>query len=153
MAVGTCHAALRMDARRVKLVIRVLRLDHRGAAEGMCPVDMAALVERRLDRLHVQPLIPRERQVEGLGLEIVLDVALRADERPHLLMAHALDVDTSPVEGLEERRPRDAQVHRRRVVAVLATDGVDDLRSEERRVGKEWIAWAVWCRQTSKGRG
>src|SRR5690625_3000763 len=94
MAVGTCHAALRMHTRRVKLVIRVLRLDHRGAAEGMCPVDMAALVERRLDRLHVQPLIPRERPVEGLGLEIVLDMALSADERSHLVMAEAVEVET-----------------------------------------------------------
>src|SRR5690606_9323432 len=75
---------------------------------------------------------PRVGEPVGRPGEVVLDVALAAHERAHLLprrvavhvvAAHALAL-AQRADPLDEARPRDAQRHGRRLVAVDARDGV-----------------------------
>ena len=72
------------------LELRVLRLEHLGAGLGVLPVVEAVAVGElvvvvvALDLLDLQAVVPREEQ-RHLRPAVVLDVALAADERAHLL--------------------------------------------------------------------
>jgi hypothetical protein len=75
-------------------------------------------------------LVPREGEVVAGPGEVVLHVALRAGERAELLDGGPVHVAPLPLERLDERGLRDPEVHRLRVVAVRARDGVDHLVAE-----------------------
>src|SRR5262249_56121078 len=70
--------------------LRVLRLEHLGAGLGMLPIEEAVavaeleLVVVRLDLLHLEAFAPREKE-RRLGAAVVLDMALSAGHRAHLL--------------------------------------------------------------------
>ena len=90
VAVGAGDAGARVDALAPGLELRMLRLQHLGARLGVLPVVEAVAVGElrvvvgRLDLLDLQALRPREEQ-RRLRPAVVLDVALAADERAHLL--------------------------------------------------------------------
>ena len=90
------------------------------------------LVVVLVDLVHLQALGPRIGEPLLRALEVVLDVALAADEAAHLLpgghrvhvvVLHAL-ARFQGADALEEARPGDAQRHRVRGVAIDARDGM-----------------------------
>ena len=78
-----------------------------------------------------QAVLPREREGLALTGEVVLDVALGAHVRAHLLVGGiAVDVvvgdalgGLGPLDAVHECRASDPQLHGLRVVAVDAGDG------------------------------
>src|SRR4030095_16644634 len=100
--------------------LRVLRLEHLVAGLGVDPVREPFLVVVRLDLLDLETVRPRVGHDLAPPLEVVLDVALAADERAHLLAAGVpiRIVIRDPLPGLErldagdEARARDADAHR-----------------------------------------
>jgi hypothetical protein len=79
------------------------------------------------DLIGLQPVVPRVREPLLLPLEVVLDVTLTADVRAHLLPRRAhvrvvIRVLLQIAHAFDERRARDAQRHRGRVMAVDACD-------------------------------
>jgi hypothetical protein len=127
----------------------VLGFENLRARLGMLPVEepMAigklVLVVPSLDLLDLQPLVPGKEQ-RDLGAAVVLDVALSANERPHLLaggigvgivsstaasrppsldardVRHGLVPVGERLNPSDEPRPRDAQLHGPRIVAIDA---------------------------------
>src|SRR5688572_7835756 len=85
-----------MDALAPELELGMLRLEHFSAGFGMLPVVKAmAIVELKtvvvaLDLLDFQAIVPRKEE-SRFRATIVLDVALAADERAHLL-ARRIDI-------------------------------------------------------------
>src|SRR5215510_10075911 len=106
----------------------MLSLEQLGAGLGVGPVGEALFLVVRLDLLDLQPVRPRVGHDLARSLEVVLDVALAAHERAHLLAGGVTVriVIGDPLLGLEgpdagdEARARDADTHRLRVVAIHA---------------------------------
>ena len=90
VAVGAGHAGLGVCALVPHLEFGVLRLQDLGACLRVLPVvEAVAIVEFEVvvggfDFLDLKPVHPGEEQ-GGLGAAVVLDVALAAHERAHLL--------------------------------------------------------------------
>jgi hypothetical protein len=112
------------------LELRVLRLEHRRLGLLVHPVLEADLVVVGEDPVRLQALVPREGEPLLGALEIVLDVALPADVRAHLLArGHLVHLVVRSAgrrldlgDPLHERRAGDPQRHGLRVVAVDAGD-------------------------------
>ena len=129
------------------LELRVLRLEHLGAGLGVLPVVEAVAVGKlvvvvvALDLLDLQPVVPREEQ-RRLRTAVVLDVALAADERAHLLPRR---VDVRVV-GRRSRSPLppalDALEVRRRRRAPAASAWMP--RMNPGRVTRSSIASGSW---------
>ena len=127
VAVGASYAALRVNALLSNLILRVLRLEDGCAAEGVDVVVVVRLVIVGLGVLHRHALVPREGEVLAFTLEVILHVALGADERAHLLRGGLGDVLALALESLDQRGTGDLQIHRLRVVTVAAANRVHDL--------------------------
>ena len=130
VAVGASYAALRVDALLSNLILRVLRLEDGCAAEGVDVVIVVRFVVIGLGVLHRHALVPREGEVLAFTLEVILHVALGADERAHLLRGGLGDVLALALESLDQRRTGDLQIHRLRVVTVAAANRVHDLGAQ-----------------------
>ena len=130
VAVGASYAALRVDALLSNLILRVLRLEDGCTAEGMDIVIVVRFVVISLGVLHRHALVPREGEVLAFTFEVILHVALGADERAHLLRGGLGDVLALTLESLDQRRTSDLQIHRLRVVAVAAANRVHDLGAQ-----------------------
>jgi hypothetical protein len=132
VAVGTGHAAAAVHALVPHLELGVLRLQHRRAGIRVRPVLEAGLLIVGHDVLNLQTLRPGVREALLRALEVVLDVALPADERAHLLprrlRIHVVVLQAlgrlERANSLHEARPRDPELHRLRVVAIDAGDRV-----------------------------
>ena len=140
VAIGAGDVAVGVNALGVDLEIRVLHLQHRGAADGVGPIGKGVALEVGLlvvllHRLHGRALVPGKGEVVVGLTEIVLDVALGADERAHFLMGDLVDVAALALEGFAQGGPRNAQSHGVGLVAVEAADGVLDLRAHLREGG------------------
>ena len=92
VAVGTAHAALGMDALLGNLIARVLSLQDRRLRQRVDIVVETNLVVPFLSILAGKAVVLREVQVVGLLVEVILGVALCADQRAHLLVAGFLHV-------------------------------------------------------------
>ena len=80
--------------------------------------------------LHIfdgEALVLREGEVLTIALEVVLGVALSADERTHVLMGLLGDIVTTASKGFVECGTSRLEVHGAGIVTVGATDGVHDL--------------------------
>src|SRR5262245_7206422 len=106
----------------------MLRLEQLVAGLGVGPVREPFLVVVGLDLLDLETVRPRVGYDLARTLEVILDVALAADERAHFL-ARGVAVRIvigDPLLGLErldagdEARARDADAHGLRVVAIHA---------------------------------
>ena len=115
---------------RVDLVVGMPNLDHLRLADGVGQVGEIGLVEVLLHLLGRGPFVPGERQIVALALEVILDVALGADQRAHLLVRRLIDVLALPRERLAQCRPGHAEPHRVRLVAIEAADRMRDLLLE-----------------------
>ncbi|OPZ82923.1 MAG: hypothetical protein BWY76_02529 [bacterium ADurb.Bin429] len=142
VAVRAGHPAIGVDPGEVNLVVRVLHLHHLNAADGMHPVSMRHILRIVLfNGIYGGAALPGEGQigafrfVRALLREVIFHVALRADQRAHLLMAGLVNIFAHGGKGLAQRRAGDAQVHRIRVVTVGAADGMAHLLADlgERR--------------------
>ena len=150
VAVGTGDVAVVVHAGGEHLVVGVLTLDDAGLGDRVDEVDEVdergvvgivgagvdevggvIILDHLLDRRALGErvaLLPRERKILALALEVVLDVALGADERAHFLVRGGLDAP--PGDGLvalPQGRTRYPQGHRLGVVTVEAPDGMLDV--------------------------
>jgi hypothetical protein len=154
VTIGTSDATAGVDALAPRLELGVLRLQHWRFGLAVRPVPEAGFVVVGLDLVGLQALVPRVRQHLTLALEVVLNVALPADEAAHLLAArHGVDVvvvaglgaaggavlapldDARQVrqigvargkclDAVEEAGPRHSQLHGRGIMAIDAGDRV-----------------------------
>src|SRR5918996_5825845 len=85
VTVGARHAGARMDTAVPHLEFGVLRFKHRRATPRVYPVPVPDAVVVSEDLLDPEPLEPRIDEALLRPPEVVLDVALAAHERPHLL--------------------------------------------------------------------
>ena len=85
VAIGARHAGARVDALVPHFEFRMLRLEHRRAGLRVRPILELLLVVVGEDVLDLQPVRPRIDQPLLRPLEVILHVALAADEAPHLL--------------------------------------------------------------------
>ena len=130
VAIGARNASLGMNPCAVGFVIGMLRFEHRSLAERMHPIDVADFIVVGFHLFGGEALVPRKGEIFALAPEVILDVALRADKRAHLLVRGLCDVQPAPLPGLGQCRPSDAQVHCLRVVAILTAYVVHHLRAE-----------------------
>ncbi|MCD4726625.1 MAG: hypothetical protein K8R46_03115 [Pirellulales bacterium] len=128
VAVGAGDTAEGVNARPIDLVIRMLHLDHPRLADGVRPIGEICRVVVLFHVLGRGPLVPGERQVIALALEVILDVALCADQSAHLLVRRLIDVLSLARERLAQRRPGNAQPHGVRLVAIETADRMGDFR-------------------------
>ena len=129
MAVCAGDSSLSVDPVLCQLVVRVLSLEDVRLAQRMDVVVVVLLVVVSLHILKGHPLVPGEGEVVTVLLEVVLDVTLSTDEGAHLLVRSLGDVDPATLHSLYECRAADVQLHRLRIVAVGAADGIDYLAS------------------------
>ena len=138
VAVGAGQAVAGMYAGLVGLVVRVLGLEHGRLAQLVGEVGEAVVVVVLLHLLRGEPFLPGQGDhcghllltlVVPLGLlEVVLDVALGADQGAHVLVGDVRDLEAAlGVQGALEVVAAQGQLHGLVVVAVAAADGVDDL--------------------------
>ena len=107
----------------------------------------SGLVEILLHLLGRRAFVPGEGQVVALVLEVILDVALGANQRAHLLVRGLVDVAALPGERLAQGRPRHAELHRVRLVTIETADRMRDLRFEVERTSRRRTSPArrAWC--------
>ena len=135
VAIGAGDPRLGVRALRPQLELGVLGLEHRPAGVGVHPVAESDLV------VVGQGVVDTEAPGPGIGqaflvpVEVVLDVALGADVRAHLLpRRHVVDVVVGHAlpglersNALDEGGTRDPQLHRLGIVAVDASDRSGDV--------------------------
>ena len=95
----------------------------------MCPIRELYLVVVLLNLLGGCSFIPREREVLTLSFKVVLYVALRTNQRAHLLVAGLGYILSHPSERLDKRRSGNGEVHRIWIMTVGATNWVHNFAS------------------------
>ena len=138
VAVGAGQAVAGVHAGLEGFIAGVLGLEHGRLAQLVGEIGEAVAVVILLHVLRREPFLPGQGDhcghllltlVVPLGLlEVVLDVALGADQGAHVLVGDVRDLEAAlGVQGALEVVAAQGQLHGLVVVAVAAADGVDDL--------------------------
>ena len=129
VAVCARYAALTVDTHTPQLVVGVLSLEDGSARDLVRVVGVVHLVVVSLDLLDREALVVGEGEVLAIALEVILGVALSADERAHVLVGLLGDVFATTLEGFVEGGACGLELHGAGIVTVGAADGVHDLGS------------------------
>ena len=154
MAVGAGDAALAMDALQRSLVSGVLRLEDRGLGKSMGVIGITHFIIVLLGIFQGETVFPREGQILvlfrrlGIILEIVLHMALGANQRAHLVVRGLVHVLAHAGKGFAKCRAGDVQVHGLGIMAVAAADGVHDIGAPLGPVGLVEFSRADFLHQT-----
>ncbi len=141
MAVGAGDAPLAMNALQGGFITGMLGLEDGRLREGVDVVRVAHFVIILFSILQRETVFPGEGKVLVLFgrfriiMEIILYVALGADQRTHLVVRGLVHVLSHAGKSLAQGRTGDMQVHRLAVVAVRAADGVHHLGTPPGPVG------------------
>ena len=127
MAVRTGDTSLSVDTHTPEFIVWVLCFEDRRTRELVGVVGVVHLIVVGLNIFDGEALIVWEGEVFAFTLEVILRMALCTNERTHMLMRLLRHILTSASEGFKESRACRLEVHRTCIVAVRATDRIDDL--------------------------
>ena len=137
MAVGARDARPGVHSLAPHLELRMLRLQGGRPRLGVRPVLEPVLLVVRQNLISAKSLVPRIGQPFFRPLEVVLDVALPAHVRAHLL-PRRIAIDVVVLHALrrlhllntfQKTGPGHAQLHRVRIVAIDTRDGMRNQRA------------------------
>src|SRR5215471_1068509 len=132
MTVSASHLRTSMDSLVPHLEFRMLCLEHGRSCIGMNPILKLRLIIVAENLLDLEPLGPRIDETLVGALKVIFNMALAAHESPHFLSGGIpVDIVVSyALGGLQsahpfyETRTRHAQLHRGRIMAINAGDGM-----------------------------
>ena len=118
MAIGTRYSPLTVDTHLMKLVSGMLRLKNWCPAQCVCIVFIVHRVVILLHSFYRHTAVLRKNEIVAALLEIIFGMALRTNQRAHLLMRCLIHIFSHTLPCLIKCRTRGFQVHRFGVMAI-----------------------------------